>query len=198
MRILIVKLSSLGDVIQTMAVVPDLRALFPQAQIDWVVEEAFAPLVAQVQGLARVLRAKGRGIQQIAARRHLGLQEGLGHGDGLGPAQGQQQARMLHRHVGPRGDLRPDVAGAAGQAPTLAPGLAGDGDEAEIADRRADRPRVALNHDNALADAGGRQGVCEADNAAADHRQIKNARSHPVPASTETAANRPSCDNLIP
>ena len=55
MRILIVKLSSLGDVIQTMAVVPDLRALFPQAQIDWVVEEAFAPLVAQVQGLARVL-----------------------------------------------------------------------------------------------------------------------------------------------
>ena len=55
MRILIVKLSSLGDVIQTMAVVPDLHAMFPHAQIDWVVEEAFAPLVAQVQGLARVL-----------------------------------------------------------------------------------------------------------------------------------------------
>ena len=55
MRILIVKLSSLGDVIQTMAVVPDLHAMFPDAQIDWVVEEAFAPLVAQVQGLARVL-----------------------------------------------------------------------------------------------------------------------------------------------
>ena len=55
MRILIVKLSSLGDVIQTMAVVPDLRAIFPHAQIDWVVEEAFAPLVAQVEGLSRVL-----------------------------------------------------------------------------------------------------------------------------------------------
>ena len=49
MRILIVKLSSLGDVIQTMAVVPDLLAVFPDAQIDWVVEEAFAPLVARVR-----------------------------------------------------------------------------------------------------------------------------------------------------
>ena len=55
MRILIVKLSSLGDVIQTMAVVPDLLAVFPDAQIDWVVEEAFAPLVARVRGLRAVL-----------------------------------------------------------------------------------------------------------------------------------------------
>jgi len=55
MRILIVKLSSLGDVIQTMAVVPDLLAVFPEAQIDWVVEEAFAPLVARVRGLRAVL-----------------------------------------------------------------------------------------------------------------------------------------------
>ena len=55
MRILIVKLSSLGDVIQTMAVVPDLLAAFPDAQIDWVVEEAFAPLVARVRGLRAVL-----------------------------------------------------------------------------------------------------------------------------------------------
>jgi heptosyltransferase-1 len=55
MRILIVKLSSLGDVIQTMAVVPDLLAVFPDAQIDWVVEEAFAHLVARVRGVHAVL-----------------------------------------------------------------------------------------------------------------------------------------------
>ena len=55
MRILIVKLSSLGDVIQTMAVVPDLHAMFPDAQIDWVVEEAFAPLVQEVSGVRREL-----------------------------------------------------------------------------------------------------------------------------------------------
>ena len=55
MRILIVKLSSLGDVIQTMAVVPDLLEAIPNAQIDWVVEEAFAPLAALVSGLRAVI-----------------------------------------------------------------------------------------------------------------------------------------------
>ncbi|MES2424456.1 MAG: lipopolysaccharide heptosyltransferase I [Pseudomonadota bacterium] len=53
--ILIVKLSSLGDVIQTMPVVHDLQQAFPHARIDWVVEEAFAPLVQRVRGLRRVL-----------------------------------------------------------------------------------------------------------------------------------------------
>jgi heptosyltransferase-1 len=55
MRILIVKLSSLGDVVQTMPVVHDIRQALPQAQIDWVVEEAFAPLVQEVSGVRRVL-----------------------------------------------------------------------------------------------------------------------------------------------
>ena len=55
MKILIVKLSSLGDVIQTVPVVHDLRLAFPGVIIDWVVEEAFAPLVARVCGVRRVL-----------------------------------------------------------------------------------------------------------------------------------------------
>jgi heptosyltransferase-1 len=55
MNILIVKMSSLGDVIQTMPVVQDLRLQFPEAKIDWMVEEAFAPLVDRVQGVRRVL-----------------------------------------------------------------------------------------------------------------------------------------------
>jgi len=55
MRVLIVKLSSLGDVVQTMPVVHDIRQAFPHAQIDWVVEEAFAPLVQKVVGVQRVL-----------------------------------------------------------------------------------------------------------------------------------------------
>jgi heptosyltransferase-1 len=55
MNILIVKMSSLGDVVQTIPVVQDLQRQFPGAQIDWVVEEAFAPLVQRVQGLRRVL-----------------------------------------------------------------------------------------------------------------------------------------------
>jgi len=55
MNILIVKLSSLGDVIQTMPVVHDMLAQFPSANIDWMVEESFAPLVSRLAGVRRVL-----------------------------------------------------------------------------------------------------------------------------------------------
>ena len=55
MKVLIVKLSSLGDVVQTMPVVHDVQRQFPGAVVDWVVEEAFAPLVARVVGVRRVL-----------------------------------------------------------------------------------------------------------------------------------------------
>lgn len=55
MKILLVKLSSLGDVVHTLPVVQDIRAAFPEAQIDWVVEKAFAPLLARCEGLQRVI-----------------------------------------------------------------------------------------------------------------------------------------------
>ena len=51
MRILIVKLSSLGDVVHAMPVVDDLLAAFPGVAIDWVVEPGFAPLVRRVHGV---------------------------------------------------------------------------------------------------------------------------------------------------
>ncbi len=54
MKILLVKLSSLGDVIQTVPVIHDIQQALPGAQIDWVVEEAFAPLVERADGLRRV------------------------------------------------------------------------------------------------------------------------------------------------
>ncbi len=54
-RILIVKLSSLGDVVHAMAAVQDMRRALPNAQIDWVVERAFAPLVARCEGVRRVI-----------------------------------------------------------------------------------------------------------------------------------------------
>jgi heptosyltransferase I len=45
MKILIVKLSSLGDVLHNLPIVWDLRARYPQAQIDWAVEEAYVGLL---------------------------------------------------------------------------------------------------------------------------------------------------------
>ncbi len=55
MRILLIKTSSLGDVIHNLPVVTDLRAHFPGAEIDWVVEEAFADIVALHPGVRQVL-----------------------------------------------------------------------------------------------------------------------------------------------
>lgn len=55
MRILIVKLSSLGDVVHAMPAVQDLRQVYPDAQIDWVVERAFVPLVRRCKGVHRVI-----------------------------------------------------------------------------------------------------------------------------------------------
>ncbi len=64
MRILLVKLSSLGDVVHTLPVVQDIRAAMPHAQIDWVVEKAFAPLLTQVKGLQHIIPCELRRWRQ--------------------------------------------------------------------------------------------------------------------------------------
>ena len=55
LKVLIVKLSSLGDVVHTLPAVMDLQAAFPQAQIDWVVERGFSPLAARCSAVHRVI-----------------------------------------------------------------------------------------------------------------------------------------------
>ncbi|UAW63706.1 lipopolysaccharide heptosyltransferase I [Mycoavidus sp. HKI] len=54
-KILIVKVSSLGDVVHTMPVIADIRRQYPAAQIDWLVEEGFADLVRLVAGVRCVI-----------------------------------------------------------------------------------------------------------------------------------------------
>lgn len=54
-NILIVKLSSLGDVVHAMPAVQDIRRALPQARIAWVVERGFAPLVRRCEGVERVI-----------------------------------------------------------------------------------------------------------------------------------------------
>lgn len=60
MKILIVKLSSLGDVVHAMPAVQDIRRAFPEARIDWVVERGFAPLVRRCEGVHRVIECELR------------------------------------------------------------------------------------------------------------------------------------------
>lgn len=70
MNILIVKLSSLGDVVHAMPAVQDLRAAFPDARIDWVVERGFAPLVQRCAGVQRAIPCQLRAWRKapLAAR----------------------------------------------------------------------------------------------------------------------------------
>ena len=59
-KILLVKLSSLGDVLHNLPIVWDLRARLPNAQIDWVVEEAYVHLLTPL-----VSNAGFKGIDRI-------------------------------------------------------------------------------------------------------------------------------------
>ncbi len=59
-KILLVKLSSLGDVLHNLPIVWDLRKRLPEAQIDWIVEEAYVPLLTPLQ-----TTEKFRGIDRI-------------------------------------------------------------------------------------------------------------------------------------
>ncbi|WP_253549206.1 lipopolysaccharide heptosyltransferase I [Herbaspirillum rubrisubalbicans] len=61
MKILIVRVSSLGDVVHNMPMVADIHRHFPDAQIDWVVEEAYTSLIR--------LNPQVRNVIPIALRR---------------------------------------------------------------------------------------------------------------------------------
>ncbi|MFH0934464.1 MAG: lipopolysaccharide heptosyltransferase I [Pseudomonadota bacterium] len=53
--IVLIKTSSLGDVLHNLPVVTDIRARFPDARIDWVVEESFAALPGLHPGVQHVI-----------------------------------------------------------------------------------------------------------------------------------------------
>jgi heptosyltransferase I len=59
-KILLVKLSSLGDVLHNLPIVWDLRKRLPDAQIDWIVEEAYVHLLEPLKTTATF-----RGIDRI-------------------------------------------------------------------------------------------------------------------------------------
>jgi len=63
-RILIVKLSSLGDIVHALPVPASLRATFPQARLAWVVEEKWLPLVAHHPDLDQVFTVDSLGLRR--------------------------------------------------------------------------------------------------------------------------------------
>lgn len=80
-RLLIVRLGSLGDIVHTLPAAGALREAFPRAQIDWLVEQRWRPLVEGNPDLTRLIAMERRtlgGWERVirelrAARYHCAL-----------------------------------------------------------------------------------------------------------------------------
>ncbi len=68
MRLLVVKLSSFGDVIHAFPAVTDLAAARPDVEIDWLVEEGFAPFVALHPAVSRIHTLAFRRLRKPPSR----------------------------------------------------------------------------------------------------------------------------------
>src|SRR5690606_26469440 len=55
MKILLIKMSSMGDIFHTFPAITDLKQAYPDALIDWVVEEGFAEIAAWHPAINRVI-----------------------------------------------------------------------------------------------------------------------------------------------
>ena len=64
MHILLVKLSSLGDVIHNFPIVTDIRRAYPHAIVDWATDASYASVVAMHPGINRVLPVHLRALKK--------------------------------------------------------------------------------------------------------------------------------------
>jgi len=75
-NILIVRVSSLGDVVHNMPMVADILKFYPDAIIDWVVEDAYSGLVGLNRGVRKVipmsLRRWRKSLSSSATRAEIG------------------------------------------------------------------------------------------------------------------------------
>ncbi len=55
LKVLLVKMSSMGDLVHNLPLVSDILTHYPEAQIDWVAEEAYCPIPSLHPGVRRVI-----------------------------------------------------------------------------------------------------------------------------------------------
>jgi lipopolysaccharide heptosyltransferase I len=60
LQVLIVRLSALGDIVHALPVLAAIRRQYPGSQVDWLVEEAYAPVLGLVSGLRRRIVVRAR------------------------------------------------------------------------------------------------------------------------------------------
>ncbi len=68
MRLLVVKLSSFGDVIHTFPAITDLKRARPDIEVDWLVEESLAPFVALHPGVGAIHTLAFRRLRKPPSR----------------------------------------------------------------------------------------------------------------------------------
>ena len=90
-RFLIVRLSSLGDLVHTIPAVAALRSSFPHARIDWVVDWRWSPLIEHVTGVDRVIQLRRSVAGELACIRELRR----GHYDCAIDLQGRYRSAAL-------------------------------------------------------------------------------------------------------
>lgn len=105
LRVLLVKTSSLGDVVHNLPAVSDVRRHFPAAVIDWVVEEPFVPLARMHPAVRRVI--------PVAVRRW--RRRVLGHGTWkeIGEFRRLSQAEQYDAVIDSQGLLKSTVIARA-------------------------------------------------------------------------------------
>ncbi|HYE86497.1 MAG TPA: lipopolysaccharide heptosyltransferase I [Vicinamibacterales bacterium] len=60
MKILIVRLSALGDIVHALPVLAAIKKALPEAHVDWMVEENYAPILSIARGLRRRIIGRAR------------------------------------------------------------------------------------------------------------------------------------------
>lgn len=120
LRIAIIRLSALGDIINSLFVLPFIKAHYPDAKIDWVCEEAFAalvehhPLIDEVHTVA-IKRAKKERSLSLLLQTIKKLRS-LGPYDHIIDLQGLLKSAMVARTIGKKvhgfdkASLREDLA----------------------------------------------------------------------------------------
>ncbi len=105
MKILVVRLSSLGDILHMFPAISDLRGCFPEAEIHWLVEPAFAEMVSWHSAVNKVIavplrRHKKSWWKIPGLLRHLKKQLKAEHYDLVLDAQGLLKSALLSRLPG--------------------------------------------------------------------------------------------------
>ena len=65
MRILLVRLSSIGDIVHTVPALSAVRRNHPEAHIDWLVESRYADILTNVGGIDNVIGIDTFGIRKL-------------------------------------------------------------------------------------------------------------------------------------